>query len=162
MVLMEQKLSFLGLIKSKRKGACRNMKHSKDITLLLVEDDDVDALTIERSFSKQRIANPIVRAVDGIQALQLLNQNMVQKPYIILLDLRLPRMGGVEFLELLRKDPVHSDAVVFILTTSEAEQDIEASYKNNVAGYFVKGKVGEQFIGVVDMLESYWKVVQLP
>ena len=133
-----------------------------DVTLLLVEDDDVDAMTIERSFLKQRIANPIVRAYDGIEALELLRSNKVSRPLIILLDLQMPRMGGIEFLKELRADENLSELVVFVLTTSKSEEDMLASYRQHIAGYFVKGKSGEQFLDIVNVLDSYWKVVHLP
>jgi CheY-like chemotaxis protein len=136
--------------------------NSKDVTLLLVEDDDIDAMTIERGFVKQRIANPIVRAYDGIEALELLRSNKVSRPLIILLDLQMPRMGGIEFLKQLRADEALSDLVVFVLTTSKSEEDMLSSYKQHIAGYFIKGDSGEKFLDIVNVLDSYWKIVQLP
>lgn len=135
---------------------------SSDVTLLLVEDDDVDAMTIERSFIKQHIANPIIRAYDGIEALELLRNNTVPRPMVILLDLQMPRMGGIEFLKELRADEALSDLVVFVLTTSESEIDMANSYKQHIAGYFLKEEVGEKLLGVVDTLDHYWKIVHLP
>jgi CheY-like chemotaxis protein len=136
--------------------------NSKDVTLLLVEDDDIDAMTIEQGFLKQRIANPIVRAYDGIEALELLRSNKVSRPLIILLDLQMPRMGGIEFLKQLRADETLSDLVVFVLTTSKSEEDMLSSYKQHIAGYFIKGDSGEKFLDIVNVLDSYWKIVQLP
>jgi len=136
--------------------------NSKDVTLLLVEDDDIDAMTIERGFLKQRIANPIVRAYDGIEALELLRSNKVSRPLIILLDLQMPRMGGIEFLKQLRADEALSDLVVFVLTTSKSEEDMLSSYKQHIAGYLLKGDSGEKFLDIVNVLDSYWKIVQLP
>lgn len=136
--------------------------NSKDVTLLLVEDDDIDAMTIERGFLKQRIANLIVRAYDGIEALELLRSNKVSRPLIILLDLQMPRMGGIEFLKQLRADEALSDLVVFVLTTSKSEEDMLSSYKQHIAGYFIKGDSGEKFLDIVNVLDSYWKIVQLP
>lgn len=132
------------------------------VTLLLVEDDDVDAMSIERGFRKQRIANEIVRARDGIEALEFLRNDVVEAPYIILLDLQMPRMNGLEFLEQLRNDPVLFNSVVFVLTTSPAEEDITASYRQYIAGYFVKDGAGDGFLDVVGMLNGYWKIVHLP
>ncbi|AFT67158.1 response regulator [Cycloclasticus sp. P1] len=129
--------------------------NSKDVTLLLVEDDDIDAMTIERGFLKQRIANPIVRAYDGIEALELLRSNKVSRPLIILLDLQMPRMGGIEFLKQLRADEALSDLVVFVLTTSKSEEDMLSSYKQHIAGYFIKGDSGEKFLDIVNVLDSY-------
>lgn len=135
---------------------------TKEVTLFLIEDDDVDALTIERSFKKNRISNDIVRATDGHDALEKLRSGMVPKPFIILLDIHLPRMDGHEFLEILRADDEHATSVVFVLTTSMANEDIQASYDNLVAGYFVKEEAGENFMNFLDVLKSYWKIVHLP
>ena len=134
----------------------------EDVTLLLVEDDDVDAMTIERSFRKQRIANSIVRAYDGIEALALLRSDEVAQPLVILLDLQMPRMGGIEFLKELRADERFAELVVFVLTTSKSEEDIMESYRHHIAGYFVKGEAGEQFLDIVNVLGSYWKIVYFP
>lgn len=135
---------------------------SDDVTLLLIEDDDIDAMMIQRSFLKQRISNRIVRAYDGIEALELLRENKVSRPLIILLDLQMPRMGGIEFLKELRADENLSEIVVFVLTTSQSEEDMLSSYRQNIAGYFVKSKSGEQFLEIINILDSYWKVVHLP
>lgn len=129
---------------------------------MLVEDDDVDAMAIERSFTKARVGNPIVRASNGLEALALLRDNKITLPYIILLDLNMPRMNGLEFLTELRNDPTISDSIVFVLTTSDKDEDIVSSYKKNVAGYFVKNEAGSGFSNVVAMLEGYWKIALLP
>lgn len=135
---------------------------NEDITLLLIEDDDIDAMSIERSFKKNRIANPIFRAYDGLSALEALASNQVKRPFVVLLDLNLPRMNGLEFLETLRADPEHQDAVVFVLTTSKDEQDQIKAYELNSAGYFLKSDCGAQFLDVVHMLDGYWKIVKMP
>ncbi|AFV00273.1 response regulator [Simiduia agarivorans] len=135
---------------------------NEDITLLLVEDDDIDAMSIERSFRKNRIANPIYRAHDGLSALEALATGEVKRPFVILLDLNLPRMGGLEFLEKLRAEPDHKDAVVFVLTTSKDEQDQIKAYELNSAGYFLKSDCGTQFLDVVHLLDGYWKIVKIP
>jgi len=138
------------------------LEKPEDVSLLLIEDDDVDAMTIERSFLKQRIANPIIRAYDGLEALELLRSRDITRPLVILLDLQMPRMSGLEFLKELRADENLSDLVVFVLTTSESEEDMLSSYRQHIAGYFVKGEAGEQFLDIVNVLDSYWKVVHLP
>jgi len=138
------------------------LNDAEDVVLLLIEDDDIDAMTVERSFIKQRIANEIVRAYDGLEALEMLRAGKVKRPLVILLDLQMPRMGGIEFLKILRADKELADLVVFVLTTSKSESDMLSSYRQHIAGYFVKGEVGEKFLGIVDVLESYWKIVHLP
>tara|TARA_R110002096_G_scaffold138856_7_gene292911 strand:+ start:2891 stop:3316 length:426 start_codon:yes stop_codon:yes gene_type:complete len=135
---------------------------NEEVTLLLVEDDDIDAMTIERSIVKQRIRNAVVRAHDGLEALELLRAGKVQKPYNILLDLQMPRMNGFEFLDEVRKDENLTDSVVFILTTSADQKDLAAGYEHHVAGYFVKDATGPLFIDLINALDHYWKVVHLP
>lgn len=135
---------------------------NKEVTLLLVEDDDIDAMSITRAFTKMSIGNPIVRATDGLEALQFLRDGTVPPPYIILLDLQMPRLNGLEFLDEIRKDPNLTKSIVFVLTTSKSDEDVTASYKKNIAGYFVKERVGEGFLDIVKMLKGYWKIVHFP
>jgi len=137
------------------------IKNTTKITLLLVEDDDIDAMTIKRSFKKQNITNEVIRVYDGLEALALLRANEITQPLVIILDLQMPRMGGIEFLQALRSDPKLSKLVVFVLTTSKAESDIESSYGEHIAGYFVKGETGDRFSGLVSMLENYFEIVHL-
>lgn len=136
------------------------------VNVLLVEDNDVDIEGIQRAFARHQIRNPVVVAKDGLQALDRLRGEggnpPLERPYMILLDLNLPRMDGIEFLEELRQDPSLRDSVVFVLTTSRSIEDKIASYDFNVAGYMVKGEVGESFAGMVDLLDRYWKVNEFP
>lgn len=136
-----------------------NYKH---VTILLVEDDDVDAMSVERAFKKLKIINPIVRAKDGAIALELLRKGSVTKPYIILLDLNMPRMGGLELLGELRKDEDIKNSIVFVLTTSKDDADKLAAYEQNIAGYIVKEKLQHGFDDLVKLLDHYWRIVELP
>ncbi len=137
------------------------MLQTKEVTLLLVEDDDVAAMSVERSFDKQCIANTIIRAKDGREALDLLLANKVPEPYIILLDLNMPRMNGIEFLVAVRESEKLRKAVVFVLTTSNTDKDIVSAYEQYIAGYFVKNETGKGFQKVVELLNGYWKIVHL-
>src|SRR5690349_16771786 len=114
--------------------------------ILLVDDDEVDAEAIFRSFARHKISNPIAHAVDGIEALAFLRgdqqSNPLPRPYIILLDLNMPRMNGLEFLRAIRQDAALKSSVVFILTTSNREEDKWAAYNDQVAGYILKEKAG--------------------
>lgn len=134
----------------------------QQVSILLVEDDDVDAMSIERSIQQMRLLNPIRRAVDGIEALEVMRDGRLSKPYIILLDLNLPRMGGLEFLKAVRDDEELSDAVVFVLTTSKNDEEIYAAYKKNIAGYIVKSSLSQDFNQVISFLDQYWRLVVLP
>ncbi|MBE0370667.1 response regulator [Pseudoalteromonas aurantia] len=133
-----------------------------DLNVLLVEDDDIDYMSIVRSFKKRKILNPITRAIDGVHALELLQTEKVKKPFIILLDLQMPRMNGLEFLAAVRDNQQLSDSVIFVLTTSSNEQDIVQSYQKHVAGYFIKDGISTQFLDVIDVLDGYWRILKLP
>lgn len=134
----------------------------KPAAILLVEDDDIDALSVIRAFSRLKIANPIVRAKDGIEALEILKNQEIEHPYLILLDLNMPRMGGLELLNTLRNDPSLETSVVFVLTTSKDDEDKLAAYKQHIAGYIVKEKLDDGFEYLVKLLDHYWRLVELP
>lgn len=142
--------------------------------ILIVDDNEVDTLALKRAFSKANIDNPIHVAVDGVEAFEILRgengKQALQKPYVILLDLNMPRMNGLEFLEKIRTDEDLANTIIFVLSTSAAEEDIEAAYKHKIAGYIVKENsdyivkedAGSNLIEAITMLESFWGVVQLP
>jgi CheY-like chemotaxis protein len=136
------------------------------ISILLVEDDDIDAEAINRAFKKQKIANPITRAVDGIEALAFLRgddgKEKMKSPYIILLDINMPRMNGHEFLKELRNDETLHGCVVFVLTTSDADRDIDQAYSQNVAGYIIKSHAGADFANLTGLIDHYWRYIELP
>ena len=139
-----------------------NNQGYKSASILLVEDDDIDAMGIRRAFNRMKVAHPIVRAKDGIEALDILQNGGVKHPYLILLDLNMPRMGGLELLNVIRNDPHLETSVVFVLTTSKDDEDKLAAYKHHVAGYIVKEKLDEDFEQLVKMLDHYWELVELP
>ena len=139
---------------------------SKTVTILLVDDDKVDVMAIRRSFSTLRIANPIVEAQDGLEALARLRgtdgYEKLPRPYLILLDLNMPRMGGLEFLAEVRRDPVLHRSIIFVLTTSTAEEDRLQAYNKNISGYVLKYRPGETFLEAISMIEAYWRVIEFP
>lgn len=135
---------------------------TRTVTLLLVEDNEVDVEAVRRGLASHRIANPVVVASDGVEALEMLRGGEVERPFFVLLDLNLPRMDGHEFLQRLRADDALHDAVVMVLTTSRDEYDVQAAYEQHVAGYIVKRDVGAGFVRLVELLDHYWKVVELP
>ena len=136
------------------------------VTLLLVEDDDVAAEAVERAFRKAKIANPIVRARDGVEALAKLRDKSVPPavphPDLVLLDLKMPRMNGLTFLQELRNDPELKQTIVFVLTTSDSETDRYDAYKHLIAGYIVKSRAGQDFMELIQLLDLYWRVVEFP
>ncbi len=135
------------------------------VTLLLVEDDAVDAEAIERAFRRERIANPFVVVRDGVEALAALRGEgpvEIPRPYVILLDINMPRMNGIEFLQALRADPALTTSVVFVLTTSDRDEDKIDAYQQHVAGYILKSRAGEDFLEVTRLLRVYWHLVEFP
>ncbi|MCH4292853.1 response regulator [Shewanella sp. 3B26] len=139
-----------------------NPTEYQQAVLFLVDDDDVDYMAVERAMQKMRLLNPLVRARDGQTALEMLRSGEVQGAFIILLDLNMPRMNGLEFLAALRADPHLSSSVVFVLTTSRSDEDKVAAYSFNVAGYLVKHNINEEFSNIINMLDGYWRIVELP
>jgi len=139
---------------------------SLPLNILLVEDDDGDAKAVERAFRNSAIANPILRAIDGIEALEMIRGDNGKikppQPYLLLVDLNMPRMGGIALVRALREDASLRHAVVFMLTTSKREEDKIAAYNLNVAGYILKETAGQDFLNLVRLMDCYWRIVELP
>ncbi len=134
--------------------------------ILLVDDDDGDAMAIERVFRRSAIVNSIVRASDGIEALDLLTgangKIELPSPLILLVDLNMPCMNGIQLLKAIREDERLRRAIVFVFTTSSREEDKMAAYDLNVAGYITKGKAAKDFLNLVHLVEHYGNIVELP
>lgn len=142
------------------------MAGDRVVTLLLVDDDDVDIMSVRRALEDLGIGNPVVVAHDGLEALEHLRgengRKAIPQPYIIILDLNMPRMDGIEFLSELRADEALRHSIVFVLTTSSAEKDMVQAYTHNVAGFITKGASDHVVHEAVQMLDLYWRVVKLP
>ncbi len=142
------------------------MSDNNELTVFLVDDDDVACEAVVRSFKKHSIPFPVVTAKDGVEALEVLRGKHPSKrftgPIVILLDLNMPRMDGFEFLQELRSDPELSSNVVFILTTSNDDNDRTRAYSEHIAGYMVKSSVGPQFSRLANLLSHYKASVTLP
>ena len=136
------------------------------VNILLVEDDEVDIMNVQRAFQKNKITNPLYIARNGLEAIELLKGvsgiKITPLPKIILLDINMPKMGGIEFLKEIRKCPEFHAMSVFIMTTSNEESDKVAAYNLNVAGYILKPLSFESFVGTVSKLNHYWKLCELP
>jgi CheY-like chemotaxis protein len=133
------------------------------LNILLVEDDDVDVMNVRRAFEKAHIANPLFVAADGLEALEKLRSGEVpNNRRIVLLDLNMPRMNGIEFLRELRKDPQLSAIPVVVLTTSTMDRDKFDAYQLNIAGYLVKPVTFSDFCDLMVTLNKYWALVELP
>lgn len=134
--------------------------------ILLVEDDDVAAEAVLRSMKKSEVDFPIVVAEDGQIALDILQgahpTKVIKGPFVVLLDINMPRLNGFEFLERIRADDDLKKTVVFVLSTSGADVDRTRAYNENIAGYMVKDKVGPQFSKLFALLNDYAEAVVLP
>ncbi|HLS48259.1 MAG TPA: response regulator [Gemmatimonadales bacterium] len=137
--------------------------NSQPLNILLVEDDEVDVMNVRRAFAKNHIANPLVVAGDGLEALEALRGGTLPKSRrIVLLDLNMPRMNGIEFLRELRGDPELAATTVVVLTTSNDERDKIDAFNLNVAGYLLKPVTFQNFCEVMVALNKYWSLVELP
>ena len=130
--------------------------------MLLVEDDEIDVMTIRRALKALNVTNHLDVAGNGEEALAHLRHADTLRPCIIMLDLNMPRMGGLEFLGIVKDDPILRRIPVVILTSSREEQDRIASFDKSVAGYMVKPVDYEQFVEVVRTLDLYWTLSEMP
>lgn len=130
---------------------------NKTYSILLVEDDEIDVMNVKRAFKKTAINNPLFVASNGIEALNVLRSGKINLPYVVLLDLNMPKMNGIEFLTELRKDEMLSNAMVFVMTTSNEESDKKHAYKLNVAGYIVKPLGMDDFLNTINTLKNFWE-----
>ena len=139
---------------------------SKLLHILLVDDDDVDVMNVQRAFKKNNILNPLFVARDGLEALEILRKDgpdgIPKERRLILLDLNMPRMNGMEFLRELRNDPELHSLTVIVLTTSDDERDKVEAYNLNVAGYIVKPVTFLAFVEAMAALTKYWTINELP
>jgi len=136
------------------------MQTSQEVNILLVEDDEIDVKALLRAFKKLKIANPVTVAKDGIEGWEALQE--LPRPYLVILDINMPRMNGIELLKKIRASENYHDSIVFILTTSTDDEDKFDAYKLNAAGYMLKADMGKSFIQAIEMIEQYWKVVEFP
>jgi len=139
----------------------------KPVNILLVEDDSVDVMNVQRAFRKNNIQNPLFVAKNGLIALDMLRghngmEKITPSPKIIMLDLNMPQMNGIEFLRELRSDPELKPISVFVMTTSNDDKDKFEAYNLNVAGYIIKPVSFEKFVSAVSILDSYWKLCETP
>ncbi len=138
------------------------------LNVLLIEDDDLDVMNVQRAFKKNNITNPVYVAGNGLDALDMLRgvdggpPDVPEERRLILLDLNMPKMNGIEFLRELRADPVLSLIPVIVLTTSGEDRDKVEAYQMNVAGYILKPVTLAHFIETMATLNKYWTLSEVP
>jgi len=136
------------------------MRSTKPI--LLVEDDRVDAMTVRRALREINVVNRLDIVGDGEEALAFLRDPENEEPCIILLDLNMPRMNGIEFLTVAKQDETLKRVPVVVLTSSREEQDKVDSFDLGVAGYMIKPVDYHQFVEVMRAIDLYWTLSELP
>jgi len=133
------------------------------LNILLVEDDEVDVMNVRRAFEKNDVSNPLFVAGNGLEALDMLRAGVIPKERrLVLLDLNMPKMNGIEFLEALRADPDLASTPVVVLTTSNDDQDKLDAYNFNVAGYLLKPVTFSNFCERMATLDKYWTLAEMP
>ena len=138
------------------------------MNVLLVEDDEVDVMNVQRAFKKGQITNRLYIAHNGLEALEILQGTSDKAPplpserRLVLLDLNMPKMNGIEFLRVLRDSPSLKHIPVVVLTTSNEETDRLQAYDLNVAGYLLKPMTFNAFIDSMMILNRYWALCEMP
>ena len=133
----------------------------RTVSVLLVEDNVIEQEAVRRAFKREHIGNPIITAVDGIEALALLRGGKggveaLPRPYLILLDLNMPRMDGREALKVIKGDPDLRRIPIIVLTTSKAEEDIFRTYDLGVNSFIIKPVLFDSLVHIMRVLEMYW------
>lgn len=140
----------------------------RTVNVLLVEDDEVDVMNVQRAFRRNNIRNPLYVAHNGLDALNMLrglptpDTAVPQDRRVVLLDINMPKMNGLEFLRELRQDETLKTTPVVVLTTSDADQDRLEAYRLNVAGYILKPVAFTTFAEVIASLNHYWAICEIP
>lgn len=137
------------------------------MNLLLVDDDQVDVMNVERAFKKNKLDTPLYNAANGLEALEMLrgqgtSLTVPAQNRLILLDLNMPKMGGIEFLRELRTDENLRAIPVIVLTTSDEDSDKVEAYNLNVAGYILKPVTLTKFVEAIATLNQYWMLNEMP
>lgn len=137
-----------------------------NMSILLVEDNDLDVEILKRGLARIGATHTLIRARDGIEALEMLKENATKRflpdPYVVLLDINMPRMNGHEFLEALRKADDLKSARVFVFTTSQSKSDVDEAYRHNANGYIVKPNSASELTAVLQSLKNFWQICEDP
>jgi CheY-like chemotaxis protein len=139
---------------------------AKHLTILLVEDDDVEAETVTRGLARAKVINKLVRANDGVEALEMLrgtaDRPPLAPPFLLLVDIQMPRLDGIQLIKEIRADPNLTRSVIFVLTTSDDDRDKIAAYDLHIAGYILKTNTKEELLPLMAMLDYYLVIVEPP
>ena len=134
----------------------------QDDPILLVEDDTVDAMTVKRAMRDLKVSNPVAHVTDGEEALAYLKDPAKPRPCLILLDINMPKMNGIEFLRAVKSDTDLQNLPVVMLTTSTNDRDIIQSFHLSAAGYMIKPVDYKQFVETIRTIDAYWRLSRIP
>lgn len=132
------------------------------VEILIVDDDDVDRMALQRGFRAESIQNPVTEVANGHEALEYLKKRNSMSPLLIILDLNMPKMNGKEFLTVIREDPNLNKSVVFVCTTSDADCDKDFCYSKHVAGYLVKAGSKKSIVAQARLIKEFVSEVTFP
>lgn len=130
------------------------------ITILLIEDDKIEVMKFKRTLVHLNLKNQLIEAKNGEEALEILSKKE-ELPDIILLDLNMPMLNGIEFLSILKNDIALTYIPTIVLTTSNYQKDILECYKIGIAGYILKPLKYEEYVAKIDKILSYWSINEL-
>lgn len=133
-----------------------------DKPILLVEDDVIDVLTVRRALGELEVDNELIVASNGEEGLELLRREPTPGPGMILLDLNMPRMNGLEFLRAVRHEGLARGVPIVVLTTSRQTRDIDEGFQHHVAGFMVKPVDYGDFVGLLQTIDHYWTLSEVP
>jgi DNA-binding NarL/FixJ family response regulator len=136
------------------------MRNSKPI--LLIEDDDLDAMAVKKMLDDLKLRNMLVRKSTAEEALVHLKDPLVPKPCLLLLDLGLPKMNGIDFLRTARTENLLGKIPVVVLSASKDEQKVIESFELSIAGYLVKKTQYDDFLKILEAVNAYWTFSELP
>ena len=130
--------------------------------ILLVEDDSVDAMTVKRAMRDLKVDHSVIHVVNGEEAMKYLTSPDTEKPFVVLLDLNMPKMNGIEFLKVMKTYPELKTIPVIVLTTSKEQRDILGSFEFGASGYMVKPVDYSNFVEILSKIVTYWNSSELP
>jgi CheY-like chemotaxis protein len=131
-------------------------------TILLVEDDNVDAMTVKRAMRDLQVGHSVIHSVNGEEAMKYLTTSDTEKPFLILLDLNMPKMSGIEFLKVIKTHQELKTIPIIVLTTSKEKRDVLESFELGAAGYMVKPVDYSKFVEILGKVMVYWGTSELP
>ena len=139
---------------------------NQNLNVLLVEDDLIDVMNVKRAFKKSQMHHTLSIAENGAVGWNMLTGSdqvkAIDRPHIILLDINMPKMNGLEFLRKIRSSDLLKDITVFIMTTSDKHSDILEAHKLNIAGYILKPLNLDQYLDKIIRLKQYWEICEFP